>query len=87
MVHSCGAWLVAGMTAYILGLENNDNITITRENIFNLMIVLAEDIEFDDQLGKAMDIFKVKKKLPVDLIAIAVNQLCRSRLNRTKKDV
>ena len=43
--HRCGAWLIAGVVAYILGFYKNDLISLNREKIFNAMITLSEDME------------------------------------------
>ena len=57
--HSCGAWLIAAMVAYVLGIEQNDDI-LSREKIFNLMMVLIENVDHDAKREKAIRIFHNK---------------------------
>ena len=51
---SCGAWLVVGIVAYLL--ETN-SFLLTRENVFNAMMILVEDISLPEIHERVKNVF------------------------------
>ena len=64
--HSCGAWLISGVVAYILGFYKNDLISLNREKIFNVMITLSEDMEVVAKQTKSKMILRGNKTFKRD---------------------
>ena len=59
--HSCGAWLISGMVGYILGFHEYKDISMNREKVFNVLMVLVEDIAIDAKQEKVINIFRKEK--------------------------
>ena len=59
--HSCGAWLVMGMVAYLLGLET-EAPSFTQEMAFSLLMLLVEDFTNDHKINKVREIFITPEK-------------------------
>ena len=53
--HSCGAWLIAGFVGYVLGFVKNAKV-LNREKVFNLMMILIENLDMSEKREKAMGI-------------------------------
>ena len=58
---SCGAWLIAGIVEYLLGIEMNSN-TLTRARVFDLLMILIDDLEFDIKCIKSLQCFNDRSK-------------------------
>ena len=58
--HTCGAWLVLGMAGYIVGNKTATS-AYSREMAFSLLMVLIENIDDNEKLKKAIDIFGGKE--------------------------
>lgn len=56
--HTCGAWLIAGFVGYILGIDEVKGGTLTREKLFNLMVLLIEDLDISARKTKALSIYR-----------------------------
>ena len=54
--HSCGAWMVVGMVAHILKAEEYGS-TLTREKVFNIMVILIENIGIAEKRGNILNLF------------------------------
>ena len=57
-VHSCGAWLIMALAAYVLGIEKAQSI-FTRYMAFTLLMVLIENIDDKERRMKAISILNV----------------------------
>ena len=53
-VSSCGAWLVVGIVAYLLEINS---FLLTREKIFNAMMILVENISLPDIHERVKNVF------------------------------
>ena len=58
---SCGAWLIAGIVGYLLEIEMNSN-TLTRARVFDLLMILIDDLEFDIKCIKSLQCFNDRSK-------------------------
>ena len=56
--HTCDAWLIAGMVAYVLDIKFNK--LINKDNVFNLMMLLAENLNNEKKLKKAKDMWDLR---------------------------
>ena len=79
---SCGAWLIAGIVGYLLEIEMNSN-KLTRARVFDLLIILIDDLEFDIKCIKSLQSFNDsqntyrRKKYIHSTIALTIAQLQR----------
>ena len=61
--YSCGAWLISGFSAYILGIKKDENV-LNMETIFNLLMVLIDNLDIAAKKQKLMNIFKKNIVVP-----------------------
>ena len=71
--HSCGAWLIAGFVGYIIGISEVDGNILNREKLFNLMIILIENLNISAKKEKALNLFHKKLMLRLMLMTISTN--------------
>ena len=59
---SCGAWLVVGIVAYLLEINS---FLLTRQNVFNAMMILVEDISLPEIHERVKNVF-LRESLKID---------------------
>ena len=62
--HSCGAWLIAGFVGYIMGISEVDENILNRQKLFNLMMILIENLDISAKKEKAENLFHKKVTVP-----------------------
>ena len=61
--NTCGAWLIAGIVAYILGTEVHNNL-LDRERVFDAMMILVENLDFAEKCEKLAKCLNTKCSPP-----------------------
>ena len=58
--HGCGAWLIAGFVGCVSGIEKDENV-LNRERVFNLMMILIEDLDMVAKKEKTIVVTQKRK--------------------------